>query len=148
MLTQVSPAAHGVQALVQRAVLLFRAQVLSAQRCAFALQVKLQEPAVQAAVALATGVVQVAQVTPQASAVVLGTHVGATAVPRLQKPGVSQTQLHIRAVLPWGALQVASPSVAGCGIGHATQDVPQVAGDVSSTQENAGPVAGQRWNPA
>lgn len=109
-------------------------------------QVMVQPPSSQERVAPTgriAGNAQVVHEAPQASAVVFGTQVGAVGVPRLQKPGVSQTQLHIRAPPP-DALQVASPSLAGVGAGQAVHDVPQFAGAVSSTHVKVGPVAGQR----
>jgi hypothetical protein len=107
--TQTCPDPQGVQALVQRLALLLSAHVLSGQ--AWALVLHSNEhvpPAVHVGCALTTAVEQVAQPVPHASAVLLGTQVGAVAVPRLQKPGTSQTQLHISAP-PGGAVHVASP---------------------------------------
>lgn len=105
-------------------------------------------PLLQPGTALAgmfVGVGHVMQLVPHASAVLLGTQVGAAAVPRLQNPGVSHTYPQAKAP-PAGAVQVASPWSAGAA--QAVHDVPQLPGSSLGTHWNVGPVAGQRWKPA
>jgi len=88
--------------------------------------------------------VHVAPVAPQASLVVLGTHVGAAAVPRWQKPGVLQTTRQPSAGAAVTLSHTAMPFADGAG--QAVQEVPHEVRAVLATQ---GPVpAGQRWNPA
>jgi len=74
--------------------------------------------------------------------VLLATQVGAAAVPRWQKPGVSQRTWQAR--LPPVELSHTAMPLAG-GAGHAVHDVPQ---ELRAVLETHVPVpAGQRWKP-
>ena len=73
-------------------------------------------------VAVAFARSQVAQVGPQASTVLLATQVGAAAVPRWQKPGVTQRTWQA-SPLPEELSHTAIPLAGGAG--HAVHEVPQ-----------------------
>ena len=83
LLTQVDPGPHGVHAEVHRALLASLAQLLSGHRWKLASQAGTQAVPSQVTLPL-VGAVQVVQVGPQASAVLLATQVGAVVVPRRQ----------------------------------------------------------------
>jgi hypothetical protein len=136
--THVAPPVHGVQAAVQRALSEFEAQVLSPQRWKPVLQAGTQDVPLQVTLPFA-GTGQVVQLAPHASAVLLGTQVGAWAVPRWQKPGALQTTRQLRAGVV-ALSQAAMPSEGGAG--HGVHELPQLFGDRSDTHN---PVpAGQR----
>ncbi len=113
---------HWVHAAVQLAPVVFvsGAQVFP-HRWKPALQAETQAVPLQVTVPFA-GAVQVVHEAPQAATVSLATHVGATAVPRRQKPGVLQTtrQLNVPGL---AMLSQAAMPFAG-GDGQAVHDVP------------------------
>jgi hypothetical protein len=86
------------------------------------------------------GAVQVAHDAPQASTVSLGTHVGAVAVPRWQKPGALQRTWQL-GVVEVEVSHTAMPFAGGAG--HGVHDVPH---ELTLVFEEQVPVpAGQRW---
>lgn len=141
--TQVEPVGQVMQAAVQLAPgELLGAQVALApvpHRWKLASQAGTHEVPLQVTLPLA-GAAQVAQEAPQAPTVLFTTQVGACAVPRWQKPGVSQRtrQLSVPGVAMLS--QAAMPLLGGAG--HALQELPQLETLRSATQR---PVpAGQR----
>ena len=148
MPTQSWPAGHCVHAAVHWApvVLLSAAQVAVApvpHRWKPVLHAGTQAVPLQVTVPFA-GAVHVAHVAPQALTVLLATQVGAAAVPRRQKPGVSQTTRQLSAGGAVTLSHAAMPFAGGAG--QAVQEVPHEVRAVLATQA---PVpAGQRWNPA
>jgi hypothetical protein len=143
LFTQSSPAPHWMQAAVQFApvVLLSGAQVPVAagpHRWKPVLQARTQDVPLQLTVPFA-GAVQVVQLAPQASFVLLATQVGAVAVPRRQKPGTSQTTR--QPSVPVALSHTAMPFAGGAG--QAVQEVPH---ELRLVFDEQAPVpAGQRW---
>jgi hypothetical protein len=137
--TQVAPPVQAEHADVQRALSESEAQVLSPQRWKPVLHAGTHDVPLQVTVPL-VGTGHTVHAAPHASAVLFGTHVGACAVPRRQKPGALHTTRQLRLPGVVTLSQAAMPLEDGAG--HVVHELPQLAGERSDTHR---PVpAGQR----